>query len=73
MSRRVGTGVATVNGTPITFSQPIVGNYEIFFFPGSGVDYVNPVNGNDTRTTTGFTAFSLEDGTIFSFLAENDQ
>ncbi len=73
MSRRVGTGLATVAGNPITFSQPLFGTYEVFFTPGAGIDYVDPVTGQDTRTAFGFTAFAASDGVSFAYLAENIQ
>ena len=70
---RLNIGVATIIGTPIFFSNPPFSNYQLFFYPGLGITYINPNTGQDTRTPYGFTAFSSQDNVQFAYIAEINQ
>jgi hypothetical protein len=70
---RSESGIASIAGTPITFTTPFVAPNLYQLLLSVGITYINPTTQVDTRTTDGFTAFAGADNTPFTYFAVKNQ
>jgi hypothetical protein len=69
-AERSGFGTASLAGTSITFSPTAMPSATYVLLLTTGVSYINPYTDQDTRTTTGFTAYAAQDATSFGYIAK---